>query len=231
MSGAVADRRILITGAANGIGLASVERFLAEGAGVAALDRDEIALAAMRSRFNGAKLRTLQADVTDPTAVAAAIADGADALGGLDGVVNAAGLDLVADIEAMALTDWNPTARRQLDRADAGDAGSLSPSAGGGRRHNRQCLFRCRAVTAKAPHRLLRVESRAADGFQGAGDGSGGIRHSRQCGLSGRRRDLGCSAPASTQRPTLMPPMKPCAPATLCSASPPPRKSPPPSSG
>jgi len=107
MSGALAGRRILITGAANGIGLASVARFLTEGASVAALDRDDTALAATRSRFAGAKIRTLQADVADPAAVAAAIADGADALGGLDGVVNAAGLDLVADIEAMTLTDWN----------------------------------------------------------------------------------------------------------------------------
>ena len=107
MSGALAGRRILITGAANGIGLASVARFLAESASVAALDRDASALAAMRSRFDGAKIHTLQADVADPAAVAAAIADGADALDGLDGVVNAAGLDLVADIETMALTDWN----------------------------------------------------------------------------------------------------------------------------
>jgi NAD(P)-dependent dehydrogenase (short-subunit alcohol dehydrogenase family) len=107
MNGALAGRRILITGAAKGIGLASVARFLAEGASLAALDRDETALAAMRSRFDGGKIRTLKADVADPAAVAAAIADGAEALGGLDGVVNAAGLDLVADIEAMALTDWN----------------------------------------------------------------------------------------------------------------------------
>jgi NAD(P)-dependent dehydrogenase (short-subunit alcohol dehydrogenase family) len=107
MSGALAGRRILITGAAKGIGLASVARFLAEGASLAALDRDETALAAMRSCFDGAKIRILKADVADPAAVAAAIADGAHALGGLDGVVNAAGLDLVADIEAMALTDWN----------------------------------------------------------------------------------------------------------------------------
>ena len=45
MSGALAGRRILVTGAAKGIGLASVTRFLAEGARVAALDRDEQALA------------------------------------------------------------------------------------------------------------------------------------------------------------------------------------------
>ena len=45
MSGALAGRRILITGAANGIGLACVARFLAEGASVAALDRDASALA------------------------------------------------------------------------------------------------------------------------------------------------------------------------------------------
>lgn len=107
MSGALAGRRILITGAAKGIGLATVTRFLAEGANVAALDRDESALAVLRRSGQGTRLHTAQADVADPDAVAAAVADCAAALGGLDGLVNAAGIDLVADIEAMTLSDWN----------------------------------------------------------------------------------------------------------------------------
>jgi NAD(P)-dependent dehydrogenase (short-subunit alcohol dehydrogenase family) len=107
VSGALAGRRILITGAAKGIGLASVTRFLAEGASVAALDRDAQALAALRSRFEGATVHAVQADVAEPASVAAAVAECATALGGLDGVVNAAGIDLVADIEAMELAQWN----------------------------------------------------------------------------------------------------------------------------
>ena len=49
---------------------------------------------------------TLPGDVADPAAVAAAVRAAASALGGLDGVVNAAGIDLLADIEAMTLADW-----------------------------------------------------------------------------------------------------------------------------
>jgi NAD(P)-dependent dehydrogenase (short-subunit alcohol dehydrogenase family) len=107
MSGALAGRSILITGAAKGIGLATVTRFLAEGASVAALDRDAQALAQLRGRFEGAAVKAVQADVADPSSVAAAIADCVANLGGLDGVVNAAGIDLVADIEAMELAQWS----------------------------------------------------------------------------------------------------------------------------
>ena len=105
MSGALAGRRILITGAAKGIGLATVTRFLAEGARVAALDRDARALEQLRRRFEEA--HTAEADVAEPASVAAAIADCVAKLGGLDGVVNAAGIDLVADIEAMDLAQWS----------------------------------------------------------------------------------------------------------------------------
>lgn len=107
MSGTLAGRRILITGAAKGIGLATVERFVTEGARIAAVDRDEAALAALAGRFSHKQLQTAWADVADPSSVTAAVAESAAALGGLDGVVNAAGIDLIANIEAMALADWN----------------------------------------------------------------------------------------------------------------------------
>ena len=106
MSGALAGRRILITGAAKGIGLATVTRFLAEGARVAALDRDAQALEKLRNQFEGVA-HTAEADVAEPASVTAAIADSVARLGGLDGVVNAAGIDLVADIEAMELAQWS----------------------------------------------------------------------------------------------------------------------------
>ena len=107
MSGALVNRRILITGAANGIGLASVTRFLAEGATVVALDRDAAALAALCRRFAGAAIHAVTADVAEPASVAEAVGAAANASGGLDGVVNSAGIDLVADIETMAVADWS----------------------------------------------------------------------------------------------------------------------------
>ncbi|MFI4997322.1 MAG: SDR family NAD(P)-dependent oxidoreductase, partial [Hyphomicrobiales bacterium] len=53
MSGALAGRHILVTGGAKGIGAATVERFLAEGAKVAVLDRDEQALNDLGGRLEG----------------------------------------------------------------------------------------------------------------------------------------------------------------------------------
>lgn len=97
-------RRILVTGAARGIGLASAERFRAGGAQVACLDRDPNALAALAGR---PMLHALVADVADPLAVAEAVEKAAALLGGIDGVVNAAGVDLVAPIEAIRNDDWD----------------------------------------------------------------------------------------------------------------------------
>jgi NAD(P)-dependent dehydrogenase (short-subunit alcohol dehydrogenase family) len=88
MTGPFHGRRILVTGAAKGIGLATLVRLAAEGARVAALGH------------------ATAVDVADGAAVAGAIKASAAALGGLDGVVNAAGVDLYADIEAMAHADW-----------------------------------------------------------------------------------------------------------------------------
>ncbi len=106
MSGALAGRHILVTGGAKGIGAATVERFLVEGAKVAILDRDVQALSAFTARLDRALLGIV-ADVGDPQAVGEAVSACAGALGGLDGVVNAAGIDLVADIEAMSIEAWN----------------------------------------------------------------------------------------------------------------------------
>lgn len=76
--------RVLITGAAGGIGLACVQRLTAEGARVAAADLDAPAHADAAA--------ALGADVTDPDAAQALVDDARTALGGLDGLVLAAGI-------------------------------------------------------------------------------------------------------------------------------------------
>jgi len=103
MSGDFTGRRILVTGGARGIGRASVERFLAGGARVACLDRDEAALAGLARRD---ELYPILADLTDAGSVRRAVDRAADVLGGLDGIVNSAGVDLECPIEAMADEQW-----------------------------------------------------------------------------------------------------------------------------
>jgi len=107
----LAGRRVLITGAASGIGLATARLFLADGADVAVLDNRphalDSALAALRHVRSGAGTVPVYADVTDPESVAAGIAAATAALGGLDGVVNAAGVDLLKPFEEMTTGDWH----------------------------------------------------------------------------------------------------------------------------
>ena len=81
-------RRIVITGAASGIGRATAERFLAEGASVALLDRNGQALTAA---FEG-RGRCFAVDISDEEAVAQVTEQAARDMGGIDGVVNAAGI-------------------------------------------------------------------------------------------------------------------------------------------
>ena len=99
------DRRILITGAASGIGAATARRFAGAGARVGLLDRDRDGLQAVR-RDIGDTCAIAVADVSRVTEVAAAVAQVARGIGGLDGVVNCAGIDLLRPFADMAPAEW-----------------------------------------------------------------------------------------------------------------------------
>ncbi|MER6308823.1 SDR family NAD(P)-dependent oxidoreductase [Streptomyces sp. NPDC001739] len=89
-------RRVLITGAGSGIGQATVHRILAEGGRVVAADVDAAGLqaTAARATADGAagRLRTAVLDIADEAAVRSGVAAAVDGLGGLDVLVNAAGI-------------------------------------------------------------------------------------------------------------------------------------------
>lgn len=106
-AGRLQGRRIVVTGAASGIGRAVAELFVAEGAHVAAVDIQE---ASPLPDANEARL-VLRADVTSQESVNDAVATAAQTFGGLDGLVHAAGIGSAALAEELTLADW----RRIID--------------------------------------------------------------------------------------------------------------------
>ena len=107
----LAGRIALVTGGAGGIGSATAERYLAEGACVMLADIDAAALAetgaALAKRHGKDVVRTVAMNVTDETAVAAAYARMAVEFGGVDILVSNAGIASSAPVEDTSLALWN----------------------------------------------------------------------------------------------------------------------------
>ena len=94
----IRGRRALVTGAASGIGRATAALFAAEGAQVAATDvtLPGLDVLAGEARTAGHDLRAWAMDVTDDASVRRVIAEVAAALGGIDILVNCAGVSIPA---------------------------------------------------------------------------------------------------------------------------------------
>lgn len=106
MSAVVETRRVIIVGAASGIGLACARRAVAEGAQVALLDRDDVGLARAFAEL-GSHAQTFTVDVIDGEALKRALLDAIDALGGLDSLMYCAGIDLEAPLAALDVASWD----------------------------------------------------------------------------------------------------------------------------
>lgn len=104
MAGKLEGRKVLVTGAASGMGRAIATLFAAEGAALALLDRNGEGVAAT-GRELGAHHGAC--DVADRDAVSAAVADAGDAMGGIDGVVNAAGVLDIAPFADLSPDSWD----------------------------------------------------------------------------------------------------------------------------
>lgn len=100
------DKRVLITGGAGGIGLATARRFLEERARVAILDRDPKACQRAREELP-ALSGILGADVADDRAVAHAFKELDTLFGGLDILFNNAGVIRRADVLTTTEEEWD----------------------------------------------------------------------------------------------------------------------------
>lgn len=103
--GRLEGRTALITGGSSGIGAATARRFVAEGAAVALLARSENALADVASGL-GDRAYAITADVSDPTRVAEAMEAAWHQLGGIEIVVNAAGIANPAFLVDVDVANW-----------------------------------------------------------------------------------------------------------------------------
>ncbi len=102
-------KRCLVTGAGRGIGRAIALAFAREGAAVAVLDRrEDLAMeVAAFLREQGATAAAVTGDVSQEVSVNAGIAAARDALGGIDVLVNNAGIDTNSRVIDMPVAMWD----------------------------------------------------------------------------------------------------------------------------
>jgi len=111
----MSGRAVLITGASRGIGRAIAEEFAAAGDRVAVHHRDSAELAGdLLSTLPGGGHVVVQADITDPDAVRAMVDRAADLLGGLDVLVNNAGVFTAHPITVVSYEQWQDQWRQTL---------------------------------------------------------------------------------------------------------------------
>ena len=108
MTSKIASRVAVVTGAAKGIGWATVEAFVQVGVTPVLLDRDRQALAAAHEVLAGRSIAHLAeaVDITDESAVDAAFAKVAARYGRIDVLVNNAGIALRRPTVELSTADW-----------------------------------------------------------------------------------------------------------------------------
>ncbi len=103
------DKRAVITGGGRGIGAAVARMLAAEGASVvvSARSRDQIDAVAQKLRDAGHRAAAIACDVTRADDVEQLARESIELLGGVDIVVNNAGIAAAAPLKAVTLDDWN----------------------------------------------------------------------------------------------------------------------------
>jgi len=101
------NKRVLVTGGSSGIGRAAVERFAREGARVALVARHESALQEVARGLPAGRGFAIAADITREADAERALNEAINRLGGLDVLVNAAGILKSGDISQTSLPLWD----------------------------------------------------------------------------------------------------------------------------
>lgn len=131
------NKQVIVTGAGQGIGRALAQAIVAQGGRVVAVDLNPAGLEALREELGAPHCVTVAGSVADPAVAAQAVEAGAQAFGGVNGLVNNAGITRTAMIDKMSVDDWRQVidvhlsgsfyclqalGRHLLARAKAGEA-------------------------------------------------------------------------------------------------------------
>lgn len=106
-------KKTLVTGGTSGIGAATTERFLNEGARVIVLSRNFDKLAAISQKFPNLDA-TLQADVSSPEEVTKAFQKLDRIWGGIDVLINNAGISIRHEFLNISVEDWEKIIKTNL---------------------------------------------------------------------------------------------------------------------
>ncbi len=108
------DKRVVITGGASGIGLATAKRFIDEGANVVILDWNQEVL--KKSLFNNPKLKGgVCADVSNPNDIITAFKKVDEITGGIDVLISNAGISVRKPFLEIEYEEWSKVIRVNLD--------------------------------------------------------------------------------------------------------------------
>ncbi len=107
--GEMQDKVVIVTGASSGIGQAAVFKFVSEGASVALVARsaDKLAATVGVIEVSGGVAKAIVADVTEEAEVERVVRETVEAFGGIDVLVNAAGIIATGTIETTTLQGWD----------------------------------------------------------------------------------------------------------------------------
>lgn len=110
----LAGKRVVVTGGASGIGMATAERFIAEGAKVVVFDINEKALEAAKKEMPGLA-GTVVVDVSDEQSVKDGFAKVDELVGGIDVLISNAGISIRKDFWDITYAQWQKVMKINLD--------------------------------------------------------------------------------------------------------------------